>query len=93
MQSKDLNTKMFSSTNNLYNSLGSKMPNQVLTMGRPLTSAGPFLKQGTELEPTELYITKWIDYSQKYGMGYVLSNGSSGVLFNDNTKIIVDIHG
>lgn len=62
-------------------------------MGRALTSTGPFLKQGTELEPTELYITKWIDYSQKYGMGYVLSNGSSGVLFNDNTKIIVDIHG
>ena len=31
-------------------------------------------------------ISKWIDYSSKYGMGYQLSNGIFGVLFNDSTK-------
>ena len=33
---------------------------------------------------------KWVDYSSKYGLGYLLSNGCSGVFFNDYTKIIYD---
>ena len=33
---------------------------------------------------------KWVDYSTKYGLGYLLSNGCSGVFFNDYTKIIYD---
>lgn len=37
----------------------------------------------------KILISKWIDYSSKYGMGYQLSNGIFGVLFNDSTKIIV----
>ncbi|CAD8113364.1 unnamed protein product [Paramecium sonneborni] len=35
-----------------------------------------------------LYVTKCCDYQSKYGIGYVLSNQQSGVLFNDSTKII-----
>jgi polo-like kinase 1 len=35
-----------------------------------------------------IWIKKWVDYSNKYGIGYVLSNGCAGVYFNDNTKII-----
>ncbi|KZC14896.1 Serine/threonine-protein kinase PLK2 [Dufourea novaeangliae] len=34
-----------------------------------------------------LFITKWIDYSNKYGLSFQLSDRSVGVLFNDNTKI------
>lgn len=33
---------------------------------------------------------QWVDYSSKYGLGYFLSNGSSGVFFNDSTKIVMD---
>lgn len=33
---------------------------------------------------------KWVDYSTKYGLGYLLSDGSTGVYFNDSTKIILD---
>ena len=33
---------------------------------------------------------KWVDYSSKYGLGYLLSNGSTGVFFNDSTKILLD---
>lgn len=32
---------------------------------------------------------KWVDYSSKYGLGYLLSNGTSGVFFNDCTKIVI----
>ena len=31
----------------------------------------------------------WVDYSNKYGMGYYLSNGSFGVYFNDCTKTVL----
>lgn len=34
-----------------------------------------------------LFITKWIDYSNKYGLGFQLSDKSVGILFNDHTKI------
>ena len=34
-----------------------------------------------------LFITKWIDYSNKYGFGYQLSDNSIGVIFNDQTRI------
>lgn len=37
-----------------------------------------------------IHAKKWIDYTSKYGLGYVLSDGSIGVFFNDATKIICD---
>jgi len=40
-------------------------------------------------EPNEI-VTKFVDFSSKYGMGYKLSNGTYGVLFNDSTKIVLD---
>jgi polo-like kinase 1 len=33
-------------------------------------------------------VKKWIDYSSKYGIGYLLSNDSSGVYFNDSSKML-----
>jgi polo-like kinase 1 len=42
-------------------------------------------KQCDELP--DVFITKWVDYSSKYGLGYILSNGLTGVFFNDATKI------
>ena len=35
-------------------------------------------------------IKKWVDYSSKYGLGYLLSNKYSGVFFNDSSKIILN---
>jgi serine/threonine protein kinase len=37
----------------------------------------------------KILVSKWIDYSSKYGLGYQLSNGAFGVLFNDSTKLIL----
>uniref|UniRef100_A0A8C6P1C3 Serine/threonine-protein kinase PLK n=1 Tax=Nothobranchius furzeri TaxID=105023 RepID=A0A8C6P1C3_NOTFU len=34
-----------------------------------------------------LWVTKWVDYSNKYGFGYQLSNKSIGVLFNEGTHL------
>ena len=37
----------------------------------------------------EIWITKWIDYSSKYGIGYQTTDGSIGVSFNDDSKIVL----
>ena len=39
-------------------------------------------------EKVPIHAKKWIDYTSKYGLGYVLSDGSIGVFFNDATKIV-----
>eukprot|EP00106_Octopus_bimaculoides_P011074 XP_014778516.1 PREDICTED: serine/threonine-protein kinase PLK1-like isoform X1 [Octopus bimaculoides] len=35
------------------------------------------------------WISKWVDYSDKYGIGYMLCDNSFGVLFNDSTRLII----
>jgi polo-like kinase 1 len=40
-----------------------------------------------------LWVTKWVDYTSKYGLGFLLCNGSAGVYFNDSTKIILEPNG
>jgi polo-like kinase 1 len=42
------------------------------------------------LQGPEIWVKKWVDYSSKYGLGYLLSNNSTGVFFNDSSKIILD---
>ena len=67
---------------------------------RPYTS--PYGMQETKdglLNPagsnnlTDVSVKKWIDYSSKYGLGYILSDGHIGVYFNDSTKIIYRPNG
>jgi len=41
----------------------------------------------------DVWVKKWVDYSSKYGLGYLLSNNATGVFFNDSTKIILDQKG
>jgi polo-like kinase 1 len=36
-----------------------------------------------------IWVAKWVDYSDKYGFGYQLSDEGVGVMFNDTTKLIM----
>jgi polo-like kinase 1 len=45
------------------------------------------------LQGPDTWVKKWVDYSSKYGLGYLLSNGSTGVFFNDSSKIVLDPKG
>ena len=38
----------------------------------------------------DVYVKDWADYSEKYGLGYMLSNMAMGVHFNDGTKMVID---
>ncbi|KAK9469031.1 kinase-like domain-containing protein [Lipomyces arxii] len=50
---------------------------------------GKYVESASTLSPVRLYISQWVDYSNKYGMGYQLANGISGVYFNDSTSIVL----
>lgn len=39
------------------------------------------------------WISKWVDYSDKYGFGYQLCDEGMGVMFNDTTKLIMLANG
>jgi len=36
-----------------------------------------------------VWVGGWVDYSKKYGLGYILNDGRYGVFFNDATKILL----
>lgn len=40
-----------------------------------------------------VWVSKWVDYSDKYGFGYQLCDDSVGVMFNDTTKLIMLANG
>jgi cell cycle serine/threonine-protein kinase CDC5/MSD2 len=40
-----------------------------------------------------VFITKWVDYTNKYGVAYILTDGTCTAMFNDNTSILVDSIG
>jgi len=50
-------------------------------------------KNGKVLGGPDVWVKKWVDYSSKYGLGYLLSNSAIGVFFNDSSKIILDSKG
>lgn len=58
----------------------------------PSSSVGAF-EASSPPEPAGVWVTIWLDYTSKYGLGYLLSNGCVGVYFNDATKIIVTTDG
>jgi cell cycle serine/threonine-protein kinase CDC5/MSD2 len=50
-----------------------------------------FPEPGSEVSlPDErTFIVSWVDYCNKYGMGYALTDGSVGVHFNDSTSVVL----
>jgi len=48
------------------------------------------LADGALANANRLWITKWVDYSNKYGFGAQLSNGCIVIRYNDGTTLAVD---
>jgi cell cycle serine/threonine-protein kinase CDC5/MSD2 len=42
-----------------------------------------------DLPDERVFIVSWVDYCNKYGMGYALTDGSVGVHFNDSTTLVL----
>ncbi|KZV63990.1 Pkinase-domain-containing protein [Peniophora sp. CONT] len=44
---------------------------------------------GGPVEHERVFIVSWVDYCNKYGMAYALTDGSVGVHFNDSTHLVL----
>merc|ERR1712032_590749 len=44
--------------------------------------------EGGEVWGANKWVTRYVDYTSKYGLGFLLNDGSSGVYFNDSTKAV-----
>ncbi|KAH9923446.1 Pkinase-domain-containing protein [Epithele typhae] len=47
------------------------------------------LAEEEALPVPKVFIVSWVDYCNKYGMGYALTDGSVGVHFNDSTTLVL----
>ncbi|RKP25586.1 kinase-like domain-containing protein [Syncephalis pseudoplumigaleata] len=56
-----------------------------LKQGRAISSA---LKLDGPPKAPLVFVCKWMDYTNKYGIGYELTDGSIGVFFNDATSMV-----
>jgi hypothetical protein len=66
--------------------------NAIPTKERILSPTTAVAKE-VDLKGPSIWVKKWVDYSSKYGLGYLLSNLATGVFFNDSTKIVMDPNG
>lgn len=66
-------------------------PATLQNMFEPVKSSNNAIDESNITSAPSIWVKKWVDYSQKYGLGYLLSNGAAGVFFNDSTKIILQI--
>ncbi|XP_035492660.1 serine/threonine-protein kinase PLK1 isoform X2 [Scophthalmus maximus] len=72
------------------------MLQQLNTIIAAKPSERPFIRQEEAEDPACIpifWISKWVDYSDKYGLGYQLCDNSVGVLFNDYTRLIMYTDG
>uniref|UniRef100_A0A672MQF4 Serine/threonine-protein kinase PLK n=1 Tax=Sinocyclocheilus grahami TaxID=75366 RepID=A0A672MQF4_SINGR len=59
---------------------------------KPLSSLNKGMPEDPACIPI-FWISKWVDYSDKYGLGYQLCDNSVGVLFNDSTRLVMYADG
>ncbi|CDO68443.1 hypothetical protein BN946_scf184704.g6 [Trametes cinnabarina] len=65
---------------------------QTLTTAFEAKAAGRLFRdprEDLELPDPKVFIVSWVDYCNKYGMGYALTDGSVGVHFNDSTTVVL----
>nr|CAI5817145.1 unnamed protein product [Callosobruchus analis] len=61
----------------------------VMSTGRqPLLETKQYEMTDPASQPL-IWVSKWVDYSDKYGFGYQLCDEGVGVMFNDTTKLIM----
>ena len=65
---------------------------RTLTLAFDAKAVGKVFRDPREdacLPDERVFIVSWVDYCNKYGMGYALTDGSVGVHFNDSTTLIL----
>merc|ERR1719342_954685 len=61
-----------------------------LIVSRPGSRNPPMEEEAEDPKSQPMvWVSKWVDYSDKYGFGYCLNDDSIGVVFNDLTKLLL----
>eukprot|EP00045_Choanoeca_perplexa_P010102 m.101003 g.101003 ORF g.101003 m.101003 type:complete len:648 (-) comp15153_c0_seq1:134-2077(-) len=81
-------TAVVNASNERLRALGKRLLSVTGAQAKVSAEREPALAPASEARRSHT-ISKWVDYSYKYGLGYQLSDGSVGVLFNDNTKMVL----
>ena len=71
----------------------SKIKKSIIRIEMEIKRNEKFEQKNINKNLSDIYVKKWVDYSSKYGLGYILSNGHVGVNFNDSTKIMYRPNG
>ncbi len=58
-------------------------------VSRPITRSNSASKDPA----SKVWVVRYVDYTSKYGLGFLFNNGSAGVYFNDSTKIVLSADG
>ena len=66
---------------------------QKQSQNNEIQQKGKFEQNKISGNSSNVHDIKWVDYSSKYGFGYLLNNGHVGVYFNDSTIIIYKPNG
>uniref|UniRef100_A0A7E4VY55 Serine/threonine-protein kinase PLK n=1 Tax=Panagrellus redivivus TaxID=6233 RepID=A0A7E4VY55_PANRE len=81
----------------LLHSLLEKLKSTEIKMKHPakwlpvdIFAAHPNLEAESPNLTPSFFVSKWVDYSDKYGLGYQLAEGTVGVLFNDASSLLCD---
>jgi ribosomal protein L9 len=82
---KMLDQSCASSTNHLISSNNIVSPSGTAMVCSPSSSSSS--------ARSNLWVVRYIDYTSKYGLGFLFNNGSAGVYFNDSTKIVLSADG
>jgi len=90
---KDSTKNLTGATTNANDKRGKTSSGVYMTTNGNLNSNISNTNNTTNLVGAEIWVKKWVDYSSKYGLGYLLSNGFTGVFFNDSSKIILNPQG
>ena len=56
--------------------------------GEVVSNMSPQPKRSSTAKATK-WVSRYVDYTSKYGLGFLLNDGSSGVSFNDSTKAVL----
>lgn len=57
---------------------------------QPLGEDGQRVVYTAEAPSPRIFIISWLDHSEKYGLGYALSDGTVGVYFRDSTSMSIN---
>lgn len=63
----------------------------VMSLGAGGVTSGQSSHLSTQA--AQVWVVRYVDYTSKYGLGFLLNTGSVGVYFNDSTKVILSASG